>query len=706
MAYSNTMLTLAFAMLLPLVQQGETVQLECGKGAERVALSHPADGVARCSDGAIVVYKDIRVEADWIEFDEKTKQLTAGDRVKFTRAEELLNGGRLSFNIDTKTGTLTDVSGQVEGYFVKAGEYERLPSGQWKLTKLAATACPGECPKWGFTFKEAVVTPGKEFSGRKLTFRVRNVPVLWFPKLSIPSGKRDRVSGFLKPRVGNSTTKGRSILVPYYWAINRSADATFTPEYFSKRGPTGTIDFLMTPNAATRIELSEFFAIDREHHGRQRTRIRALSRFGKDWRGVANVDSTSNFDFRQIFEEGFNVISSPIEQSLGFLTKNAPRSSINFLYSRSAVFFPGQSVVMRKFPAVDFQLPTNSLVGGRIPVYFSLDSGLTGMARRDSQINTPAFMQRLDFHPSVEIPVLRSALLTWSHTIGVRDTFYTHSLDPGVVRTNLNREVFDYTMSLTGPQVEKSFGTWKHVFEPTLEYRYVTGVDRFRHTVVVDETDLVTDTNEIEYGVTNRFYTNREFLTWRIAQKMYFDPSFGGALLSGRRNALAPLMDLTGFAFSDGVPRRFSPIVSTLRIATTPATSTDVEVDYDGQRHEFRSAGIMGGVNRSRFNSSVGYFFNKRTEIQDANNQLRALVSVGNRFTRGVSAGFGFSYDLYHSIFQSSTAQVNYNAECYGLSFDLSQVDIGARREVGWRISLSLKNLGNFGNLRPQERLF
>jgi LPS-assembly protein len=710
MAYSNTMLTFALALLLPLVQQAETGHLSCGG-----QVTHTPEGISRCTEKAVVEYEDIRVEADWIEFNQNTRQVTAGDRVKFTQGEDRINGGKLSFNVETKTGTLTDVSGQAEGFYLKAGEYERLPNGDWHVLKLSATACTGECPRWGFTFSEAVVTPGKEFTGRKLTFRVRNVPILWFPKLTIPSEKRERASGFLIPGYSKSTTKGNSIRGAYFWAMDRSYDLTFVGEYFAKRGPTGTIDFHAMPNASTRIDVSEFFAIDRLHQGGQRTRIHALSDLNRDWRGVANVDITSNFPFRQVFEEGFNVISSPLEQSIGFLTRNGSRSSLNILYNRSAVFFPspspdlppeGTTVVMRKFPAVDLQLPTNSIATGRIPIYFSFNSGITGMARRDSQISTPAFMQRVDFHPSVEIPVLRSSALSWSHRVGVRDTFYTHSIRADVTQRAMNRAVFDYTMSIAGPELERSFGSWKHVLEPTIDYRYVTGADRFRQTVVVDETDLVTNTNEVEYGITSRFYGKHEFLTWRVAQKLYFDPTFGGALLAGRRNVLNPLMDLTGFAFSDGQPRRLSPVVSTFRIATTPDTSTDIQVDYDTKKREFRSAGIMGGVRKSFFNSSVGYFFNKRTEIQEPNNQLRAVASLGSSSQRGFSAAFAFSYDIHNSIFQSSVGQVNYNAECYGLSFELSQVDFGFRREVGWRISLSLKNLGTIGNLRPQERLF
>lgn len=665
----------------------------------------------RCSGGAVAEYQGVRVEAEWIELNPDSKQVRAGDRVRFTRGDEKLEGGEISFNLETKTGTFKDVSGQIEGLYIRAGEYERLADGSWHFVRPTATSCSGECPTWSFSWKEATVSPGKDVSGKGMVLRFQRLPVFYMPRFRVPTERRERSSGFLIPSTSNSTTKGRSIRESYYWAFNRSADATLTGEYFSKRGPAGTIDFRATPNEKTRIEVSSFFAIDRQKQGGQRMNIRSLTSFGKDdsWRGVSNVDITSSFAFRQIYEEGFNVISSPIEQSQSFLTNNRPRSSLNVLYNRSAIFFPDlPSVALRKFPAMDVQLPIRSL-GTRIPVYFSLEGGFAGMSRRDSQIQTPAWVQRVDVHPAIDIPLLSTAALSWSHHLGVRDTFYTHSIDSNtgqVGQRPLNRGVFEYVTKVGGPQLERAFGKWRHVIESDVQYRYVAGVDEFQQTIVVDETELVTDTNEIEYGVTNRFFSGWEFLTWRVAQKMYFDRHFGGALRNGRRNALEPLMTLTGFAFSDGEPRRFSPVVSTFRLATSPQTSTDIELDYDTKREEFRSAGIMGGLNRGPINSSLGYFFNKRTAIQSANNQLRGLVSYGSQAKVGMSFGGSFNYDVQRSLFQGATAQLGYNSECYGLSFEFTTYDLGARKETRLRFSLSLKNIGSFGTLRPQERLF
>jgi LPS-assembly protein len=702
------MLLLALAVALPLLAQPqqERAKFDCGGPVTEPS----ADGVIRCEKDAVVTYQDMRLEADWMAFNPITKEVTAGDRVHFTRGEEQVTVGKLSFNLDTRRGASTDANGQIEGWFLKAGENERRGDGTWYFKKPTATACEGDCPVWRFTWRDVTVTPGKNVSGHGVALRFRNVPVFYFPTFSVPTSSKERSSGFLLPSIGGSSSKGRFIRQSFFWAMGRSYDTTFVAEYFTKRGPTGTIDFRGVPDARSSISVNTLFAIDtdssdEEKKGGYRTRVRAASNRGT-WRAVANADFTSDFEFRQIYEEGFNAISSPIEQSTVFGTRNSARSSLNFLYNRTAVFYPSAtSTVLRKFPAVDLQLPTNS-IGRRIPVYFSLDGGFAGTARRDSQINTPPLMQRFNVRPSVQIPLLRSSLLTWSHEFAVRETLYTHSLDPDVARETLSRGVFDYSTKVTGPQLEKSYGKWKHLIEPTIEYRYVTGVNEFQKTIVVDETDLVTNTNEIEYGITNRFIGGHEFLTWRIAQKMYFDPTFGGALQAGRRNTLEPLMDLTGFAFSDGTPRRFSPIVSIVRIATTPYTSTDIQVDYDTLREEFRSAGILGGVSRGRFNSSIGYFFNKRSDIQSPSNQLRALVSFGSFTSPGLSAGVSFAYDIHRSLFQGATGQVGYNADCYGLGFELAKYALGARHEFGWRASISLKNLGSFGTLRPQERLF
>ena len=46
----------------------------------------------------------------------------------------------------------------------------------------------------------------------------------------------------------------------------------------------------------------------------------------------------------------------------------------------------------------------------------------------------------------------------------------------------------------------------RHTIEPEAHYQFVSGIDNFRNILRFDPTDLASDTNEIEYSVTQRFY--------------------------------------------------------------------------------------------------------------------------------------------------------------------------------------------------------
>ena len=50
---------------------------------------------------------------------------------------------------------------------------------------------------------------------------------------------------------------------------------------------------------------------------------------------------------------------------------------------------------------------------------------------------------------------------------------------------------------------------FRHVIEPFATYRYVKGINNFNRIIRFDYVDTATNTNEIEFGIINRFYTRR-----------------------------------------------------------------------------------------------------------------------------------------------------------------------------------------------------
>jgi LPS-assembly protein len=681
-------------------QQDQEVQIAADKQGK--------DGnVAYASGNVVVTYKDVRVEADTITYDESTNILTAGNHIKFDRGEEHLEADHVTVNVETKAGDFTNVTGEVgPGFFITAQEAHRTVDGQYQLKNATVTTC---CdlprPGWTLALASATVDPNKRLTGKGSVFRLENIPVFYMPYVAVPSSDRSRSSGFLFPSGSGSNTKGRSLRESFYWAINRSADATFTGEYFTKRGPAGAIDFRAVPNGNSKIQIESMFVRDRKGQGGKSARILAYGDVLRGFRGVADMNLVSSIVFRQVYEDGLNIISSPLEHEVAFLSRNRPRASVNVLYARNAVFFTDQpTAVVRKFPTFEVSLPSRPFAN--LPLYFSLDTSVSGIARKDAAIKTPTFGERFDLQPKLDIPILKSAFLDWSQRLSFRETAYTHSRESKLVlRDPLNRFSLNYSSHIVGPQIQRDFGSWRHVIEPTVDYQYLNGADRFRKSLVVDDVDLVTNTNEVEYAITNRFFTTREVFSWRLAQKYFFDPAFGGAIIPGQRNVFAPVLDISGFAFVDGL-RRVSPIVSTMRVSTSASTSTDLEVDYDTRDHLFRSAGIIGNANRGQFVGGISYFFTRRSAIEIPNNQVRGTLSYGNQLKAGLSAAFQFSYDVQHSLFQGSIAQVGYNANCYGLSFEVSQFNIGAHVERRYRFAFTLKNIGSVGTIRPAERLF
>jgi hypothetical protein len=71
-------------------------------------------------------------------------------------------------------------------------------------------------------------------------------------------------------------------------------------------------------------------------------------------------------------------------------------------------------------------------------------------------------------------------------------------------------------MEIRPPVIERTYdsstvehlfgGEIKHTIEPELTYRYVTGISDFLNVLRFDDVDVASDTNELEYGVTQRLF--------------------------------------------------------------------------------------------------------------------------------------------------------------------------------------------------------
>ncbi|MGH7561894.1 MAG: LPS-assembly protein LptD, partial [Gemmatimonadales bacterium] len=149
-------------------------------------------------------YQDIELKADRAELDIETKVVTATGNVIIDQGPRRITGATATFNLETKTGVLTESTAHVAtDYFFSGSEVAKIGEDTYTVTDGTFTSCAGERPDWSFRLGKATVEVEGYAHVRSAAMRVKRVPVLYTPYLVWPV-KSERSSGLLIPNIGYS----------------------------------------------------------------------------------------------------------------------------------------------------------------------------------------------------------------------------------------------------------------------------------------------------------------------------------------------------------------------------------------------------------------------------------------------------------------------------------------------------------------------
>ena len=512
--------------------------------------------------------------------------------------------------------------------------------------------------------------------------------------------------------------------------------------------------------------------------GGTEARLLTEGAFAHNFRAVTNIDYLSSYVFRLAFSDVFTQAVNSEVKSEAFLSNTTGDVFINGTTRRYQDFQStkaGDVITILHAPGLEVSTLDRPI--WKTPVHGRVDFSMEGLSRSEPGFSTAPLVGRWDFNPVMSVPVLFRG---WSFRpeLSLRDTVYTQQLVPssGVALTdvgmaiskNLNRKSLQGSVELRPPALAKIFDgehldrRWKHVVEPRIIYSYVTGVENFPHILRFDERDILSDTNEVEYSIVNRLYakktsnpTNdcgpegmatlmvgevpvrskipweppseseeracehqpatREIVTWELAQKYFLDPTFGGALVPGRRNVFTSTVQLTGIAFVTG-RRHLSPLISRLRVSTSPRNDIEWDTDYDFQAGRVNTSTALFNRHFGMFTIGAGNAFLHAPGVISTTggapadvkfNQYRSVLGYGSQDKRGFSGAVTLGLDARVPQLQYGSAQITYNWDCCGINIEYRRFALAnVRNENQFRFSFSLANIGNFGNLRRTERLF
>jgi len=774
----------------PIRPQLPARQADEAQSSEKLTVDANKQSVSGPKEALVFVYEGnvdarigtFRLQADKVTVYEATNRVVAEGNVVFDQGDQQrITGSRAEWNYRTKTGFFVNSTGftnQTQDgtviYFT-ADSVEKVSYDTVVAINAEITACEDSVPKWSFKSKRVEIKSGDRVRVKSPTFRVKGVPVLYMPYASVSIKRRDRASGFLTPTFGGSGNKGFRLSTAYYQTLGRSADATLRSDIFTSRGLGLGLDVRTRANSRSFLNFG-FYAVkdrifgtkespDNPDQGGSSFYMHGVHYFPNGFLAAADINITSNLTFRQIFSDNIQQAISPEERSQLFINKNFGDYSFNFLARSQVTSIPNVRIRTRELPSVTLDKRPSALrYFERVPVYFSFEGALEGVSRKETvedlelfraqtggePIFSPSIVQRLDVHPRFSVPAHFGG---WSVTAmgGLRATYYSNSIDPAT-RLILSRDVVrgygEFELDIRPPALARNFyhrdGSFffRHVIEPYILYRKIEGITNFERIIRFDYVDTIADTNEIEFGITNRFFTRRstenvnaaarqannrprvplssqpyEALTVTLRGKYFFDPYFGGALIPGQRNQFFPINSFSGFSYG-GVPRRFSPLNVEARYRPSRNLFADLRTDLDVQSGGLRAISATFGLSRPLVQIFQTFYYTRAIDLvpslrqfADARgkepgtvrgSQWSPSVFLGNR-ARGLFGGASFFFDFQHqpgqqkSSLVSSILTLGYSFDCCAVVIQNRSYNVGLRNENHLVFSFRLNGIGTFG---------
>lgn len=684
--------------------------------------------------------------ADEIDYNRETGYAEARGNVvykNFSSGEELMCD-RAEYDTVKEVGKFYEVSGSVPAVvqarpgilpssnpFIFKGKWAEKVEDRYFLYDGMITSCKLPKPWWTLRGPKFDIIPSQRAIAQRAMFRLKGVPLFYAPYYYKSLEKQPRRSGFLMPNFGNSSRRGMMFGIGYYWAISRSYDVLYRPQYFSNVGFAHMLDFRGKPNQKSDFDFMLYGVNDRSERkqGGYSIRFTGKTELPKGWTGYANINYLSSFKFRLGFSESFNEAIFGEVKSTALLRKNWNGYTINTAFDQVENFqsdLDGDKVLIRKLPEIQF-LSQDRQISKTVPLWFSFETSASLLRRSQPLFQTRRSVERLDAAPRM------MTALKWKHlqlipSIQLRETYWGSMFENQfeVLGSNTNqvsgkgmwRHAFELDTQLILPSVAKIYNTkgWlgdqlKHVIESRAEFHYVSGIGDISRIIRFDDAEILTNTNDVQVTLTNRFYTKknkktREWATWDIWQRRYFDQDFGGAMIDGQRNVFAATAGVSGYAFLNQA-RNYSPVASNFRSEFVPGLGISWRSDYDPLQNGITNNAVTADGRMGDFFISAGHNQVKtETLLSPPANQFRARLGWGQGTRKGWNTAFNVIYDYREGLMQYAQTQVTYNSDCCGFSVQYRRFNFGNRFENQYRFSLAISNVANFGTLRRQDALF
>ena len=506
---------------------------------------------AYIAKGNVMISKgNIKLLADFVRFDQRNMKAYAEGDVVLTNGQDILSGSSMDIDLVDQVGTVEDGYLYIKenNYHISGGVIKKVGEKSYTIDDGTLTTCDGDNPDWKITGKNVKITAEGGGSAQHATLWAKHMPVLYTPYIYYPV-RKDRQTGLLWPEGGHSDRLGWFYNQPFFWAIDRSTDATIYGNYMSERGMKGGLEYryYLDDWSKGTWQLDGF--IDRKtddggessqewgfEDGNQEILRKNKDRYWLrgshrqllpyDIRAALDIDLVSDQDYTREFQTGYmgweqsrdyfekvfnrslNDYNDPVRTNRLNLNRLWPKYALNaqLTYNLDSDIRNSHEpdLTLQQLPVVEFDAIKQRIAAS--PFFYNMNSQYIYWWSKDD-----GRTQRVDVYPRLYLPFKLKSYLSVEPSVGVRGTAWRldeKEFGPENDKKYYYRGLYDTRLDLFSEifkifRIEgKTLSAIKHTVRPQITYTYIPDIDQ-TNLPNFDSTDRIENQNLVTYALTN-----------------------------------------------------------------------------------------------------------------------------------------------------------------------------------------------------------
>ncbi|HEX8619576.1 MAG TPA: LPS assembly protein LptD [Thermoanaerobaculia bacterium] len=662
--------------------------------------------------GVTVEYQDIKLRADKVTYNFKTRDVVAEGNVIIDQGATRVSATQAIYNMDSKTGTFFNANATMDPSMYFSGDrIEKVDDDTYRMTNGVFTSCDLDRPAWSFTVGSADVTLDDYARMRDISFRARGVPIFWMPQLIWPT-KRDRSKGLLIPRARFTDRFGARLENGYFIPFGESVDATVYADVSSESYYGAGVDVRYVPSEDVKIGDFRGHVVNNARDGRQEWKYQfrhAQENLPGGFRGVVDVQDYSNLDFFREYDDDSRVFTASNIYSSAYLTKNAPKYSFNVLSDRRDIEFPDRRQRAEQLPSLQLRMYPQQIAG--TPLYFSMESSTsrirTGAVAAGVRTIDADYL-RADVFPTLSMRLRTPAWLSIKPQLSLRQTWYSASREEAtnaVRDDSISRFYGQGQVEVIGPSFSRvynralgGFSRFKHVIEPRFNYVRTTDVgnqNRLLRFDTVDTPYLPIVQDSVVYSLTHRLIGKEAAEGGSAREVLSFDLSQSVAL-----------SDPFPRAGANAGEHRFTPLIARLRFNPYQAITVDAQAIFGNVTHQLDNVSLSanlhgGGANSDKYLGFSYYATLERPNLPNSGSS-QIILNAGSFIVKDrIRSDIQLNFDAKEGQFLEQRYLTGWTGSCYGFALEYRRYRVYGSPQgdslSSYGIAVSLKNVGTIG---------